>query len=108
MLRYLHTFGRFIWLLIIPMLVAPAIAAFIMASNSSYTATAALWVEQPIYTEQQRNVEGSFWDSPATQTANLLHELMSTRAFLTTVLEDTSLRNLVKSEADTAALLDYI
>lgn len=108
MLRYINTFIRYVWLLLIPVLIAPVIGALIMSSSSSYTATASLWVEQPLYIEQQRNIDGSMWDSPATQMANLLSELMSTRAFLTTVMENTSLRDSLKTEADRAAMLEFI
>jgi tetratricopeptide (TPR) repeat protein len=108
MLRYIHTFIRFSWLFVIPLLVAPAVVALVMVGSSSYTATAALWVEQPLYLEQQRNTDGSFWDSPATQVAGQINELMSTRAFLTTVLESTETNATLKTEADRAAMLEYI
>ncbi|MEI6043206.1 MAG: hypothetical protein WCS37_02325 [Chloroflexota bacterium] len=109
MLRYLNTLVRYIWLLIIPVLLAPGVVIFVMGSGSSYNATGSLWVEQPLYLEQQRNSDGAYYDSPSTQMSNMLTELMNTRAFLTTVLDNTpSLKSLVKTEAENGAMLEYI
>jgi hypothetical protein len=107
MLRYLNTFARNIWLLIIPVLLIPLVVN--VMGKSVYTAKANLWVEQPLYVDQQRRADGSSSDSPSKQLVSLFNELMSTNTFLNNILENTTmLKASVENEADRIATLDSI
>lgn len=109
MLRYLNTFTRYMWLMLVPLIVLPIIGASLLTINSTTTAQASLWIEQPLYLGQQRGPDGSGADSPSVQAATMLRELLATRAFANTVLESTSqLKTTVKNEAERAAVIDTI
>jgi hypothetical protein len=101
MLRYLDTFARYIWLWLIPLILLPVGVSFLIVSNSTYTATGSLWVEQSLFSDTPtNNAQGPSWQSPAQQMAGLLSELMNTREFVNGVIDNTSTRNSLKSEAD--------
>jgi uncharacterized protein involved in exopolysaccharide biosynthesis len=80
MLRYLDTFARYIWLWLIPLILLPVGVSYLIVSNSTYTATGSLWVEQSLFSDTPTsNAQGPSWQSPAQQMAGLLSELMNTR-----------------------------
>ena len=107
MLRYLNTFARHIWLVIIPLLILPVPLMVLLKSTSTIQAN--LWVEQPLYVASQRPQEGTYDSSPATQVVTLFTELMSTRTFLGNVLDNApTLKASVKSDTDRTAALDSI
>lgn len=107
MLRYLDTFTRYIWLWIGPMIILPVVFTGILLSSTTYTATASLWVVQPLFGDTQ-TAQGFSYESPAKQMSNLLTELLSTREFVNGVIDNTSRRNLIKSEADRITSIEYI
>ena len=82
MQRYINTFLRYIWLFAIPLLITPAMVSQLIKPLPSYTVTAALWVEQPLYTEIHKNNDGAAYSTPAVNQADYLNELLHTREFL--------------------------
>src|SRR3954462_14661850 len=107
MLRYLNTFARHIWLVIIPPLILPVPLTVLLKSTSTIQAN--LWVEQPLYVASQRPPEGSYDSNPASQVVTLFTELMSTRTFLGKVLDNAPmLKATVQSDTDRNAALDTI
>lgn len=107
MLRYLNTFARHIWLIIIPLLILPIPLTVLLKPSS--TVRANLWVEQPLYVDSQRRTEGTYDSNPATQVVTLFNELMSTRTFLSSVLDSSPILSAsVKSDTDRNAALDTI
>lgn len=107
MLRYLNTFARHIWLIIIPLLILPLPLTVLLKSTS--TVRANLWVEQPLYVASPRPQEGAWDSNPASQVATLFTELMSTRTFLGSVMDSSpTLSAQVKSDSDRQAALDAI
>lgn len=108
MLRYIDTFARYIWIWLIPIILFPVAASLFLLSNASYTATGSLWVDQALFSDQQSGVQGSSWQSPSQQMAGLFTELMSTRDFVNGVIDSTSYRNSVKTDADRIEVLQTI
>ncbi len=109
MLRYLNTFTRYMWLLLIPVIAFPLLFASILTFSSAYNATATLWVEQPAYITPQRAPDGNGSDSPSLQTATMLKELLGTRAFINSVIDTApSLKNIVDKDADRQNMAESI
>jgi uncharacterized protein involved in exopolysaccharide biosynthesis len=79
---YFNTFLRYIWIFIILLLVGPVLAAVTFRPLSHYTVKAALWVDQPLYVENQRSKEGDIYETAATNQANYLQELVSTGSYI--------------------------
>ncbi|HEX2915564.1 MAG TPA: hypothetical protein VH186_32690 [Chloroflexia bacterium] len=109
MLKYLNTYFRFIWLWLIMMLIFPVIVTVALVSTTTYTASASLWVDRPLFNIQNINIDqGNSWDSPAAQMAGLLSELLGTRSFLSNVIDTTSYRTTVSTDAQRNDLMDSI
>ena len=109
MLRYVDTFARYIWLWLIPAIILPVIAAIFLLSTTSYTAIGSLWVDQALFSDQQSGaIQGNSWQSPSQQMAGLFTELMSTRQFVNNIIDTTSYRGTVKSDADRLDLIQTI
>lgn len=87
MQRYVNTFLRNLWLFAIPLLVTPVVVALLFRPLPSYTATAALWVEQALYVEPEKNTDGSPFDTPAVNQADYFQDLINTHTFITTLVE---------------------
>lgn len=80
MLRYIETFFRNKWLILIPALVFVLIGtALVLLVTPKYAAGATIWTERPIYLEipGKQNV----WITPAQAEAGRFRELISTRTF---------------------------
>ncbi|MEI6042753.1 MAG: hypothetical protein WCS37_00055 [Chloroflexota bacterium] len=82
MQRYINTLLRYLWLFAIPLLVIPASVSQTIRPLPSYTATATIWVEQPVYAQVSRNEGGYSYTEASVNQANLLQELVYTREFL--------------------------
>src|SRR6478752_4762173 len=109
MLRYVDTFARYIWFWLIPAIILPVIAAIFLLSTTSYTAIGSLWVEQALFSGQQSGaIQANSWQSPSQQMAGLFTELMSTREFVNNIIDTTSYRGTVKSDADRLDLIQTI
>src|SRR5690349_17437423 len=85
MQRYGNTFLRNLWLFAIPLLVTPIVVALIFRPLPSYTASAALWVEQALYVEPEKNSEGN--DTPAENQAAYFQDLINTHTFVVKLVE---------------------
>lgn len=99
-IRYWHTFVRFSGFFIIPLIIFPIIATLILFSSNSYQAGASFWVQESPYLSVSQVSDGSNFDSPSTTVGGLLNELLSTRDFLNTIIDNSPLKNKVKTEAD--------
>ncbi len=107
MQRYLNTFYRYIWLMIIPLLLIPV--GIGLSATKSYTAGGSLWVEKPLYTDQQHSDGGSAWQTPAAQVAGLLTELMTTRSFVNSIIKEApSVQEALKNVNDDNVRQDFI
>ncbi len=106
MIRYLDTFIRYFWLWLVPLVVFPVIISLLLVSSTTYTAKAALWVDQPIFGDQTSQLNQ--FDSPAKQMASLLSELLNTREFINSVIGSTSRKQTIKTPQDQSSAIDYI
>jgi uncharacterized protein involved in exopolysaccharide biosynthesis len=92
--RYINTFFRFAPILFIPVIILPLVLVFIgLNTKPKHEAVAALVVEQALYLSEIDVVGGSDWESPAQKHGSYLIELLTSRDFLTKVVERTSLKN---------------
>lgn len=94
LLKFFESYFRHRWLYLLPMVIMSAVGvAFIMTSPVKYTSTATLYVEKQslLASLTATQTDGSWWLSPAQITINEINELMSTKSFVRSAIQRTSL-----------------
>lgn len=85
-------FGR-LWLLIIPIIVAPVVVVVLTQSPPEYYSRATVWVSRPANVDPGTLAQSSsWWDTPAQTQANVLRDLLSTESFRRGVAEAAGIR----------------
>ncbi|WP_129631023.1 lipopolysaccharide biosynthesis protein [Candidatus Oscillochloris fontis] len=93
-LRLLESFFRHRWLNIIPILIAAIVGViFVLNMAPEYVATGRLYVSQEnlLADLTSSGQSGSFWTTAAETTVSEMYELISTQAFIRTVIQKTDL-----------------
>lgn len=95
MIRYINNIFRFLPILLIPIILLPIITITIgLTEKPKYQANASIFVEQPLFVDNAIEVvSGGTYDSPAQRHGKFLRELLASRTFVTSVLENSSLKN---------------
>jgi capsular polysaccharide biosynthesis protein len=104
--RFLETFFRHKWLILLPPLLIPLIVGplAIMNAPSYYESSAGVWVDRAQYLQSNESV--NIYLSPAQNQINRLGDLLRTRAFLMAIIGRTPLGPLAATEAGERAVRD--
>ena len=108
MRRYAHSFLSHLWLLALPLLVTPLLAILLIRPKPEYTATANLWVEQPVFTEVHKNFEGYSAASPAEAQAGLLQEYFFSGEVSGSLYDTLAKNGFLPTEASWATQINHI
>jgi uncharacterized protein involved in exopolysaccharide biosynthesis len=106
--KLLEAFFRHKLLLLLPPVILPAIVTPIAIASTpvAYETVASVWIDHPAYLNYKDGAVG--WVSAVQTHSTRLGELLKTRAFVTDVIQRTSLAPLLSSQAGQARIADLI